>query len=138
MPEILIRTLWATMIVGAGAGLYWLVNRVIIARARDKQLGLESVRPGVPAILYFTAPGCMPCKTVQRPALQQLQYHLDDALQVIEVDATTRPDLANYWGVLSVPTTFIIDAKGRPRRANHGVLRVDKLLRQIEEIEKNQ
>jgi len=53
---------------------------------------------------------------------------------VIEVDAEARPDLANYWGVLSVPTTFIIDARGEPRRVNHGVASTDKLLGQLEEV----
>jgi len=37
--------------------------------------------------------------------------------------------------VLSVPTTFIIDSQGRPRRVNHGVASAEKLLNQIEEVE---
>jgi thioredoxin 1 len=134
-PEILTRTVVALSIAVAGISLYWLVNRVILARARGKRLGLESIRPGAPAILYFTTPYCAPCKAVQRPALARLQERLGDDLQVIEVDASARPDLADYWGVLSVPTTFIIDSKGRPRRINHGIARMEKLLQQIEEIE---
>jgi hypothetical protein len=54
---------------------------------------------------------------------------------VIEVDAAAQPELANYWGVLSVPTTFIIDRRGRPRRVNHGVSGADKLKKQIEVVE---
>jgi len=95
---------------------------------------LETIRPGIPAILYFTTPTCVPCKTVQRPALAHLQERLGDSIQVIEIDAAAQPELANYWGVLSVPTTFIIDGRGRPRRVNHGVSSADKLQRQIEEV----
>jgi len=133
--DLLIRALWAILIAGILAGAYWVLNWVIIARARGKRLGLENIRPGVPAILYFTTPQCVPCKTIQRPALARLQERMKDSIQVIEIDAAARPDLANYWGVLSVPTTFIIDGSGRPRRVNHGVSSAEKLQRQIAEVE---
>jgi thioredoxin 1 len=133
--EIILRALVATLIFVTGILAYLLVNRVILARARGRRLGLESILPGVPAILYFTAPGCAPCKTIQRPALDQLKKRLGDGVQVIEVDASARPDLADYWGVLSLPTTFVIDSKGRPRCVNHGAARAERLLRQIEAVE---
>lgn len=133
--QILGRAAWALALILGGLALYWLANRLILARARGRRLGLESIRPGIPAILYFTTPFCAPCKTVQRPALERLQGQLGDGLQVIEVDAAARPDLADCWGVLSVPTTFIIDSRGRPRRVNHGLASTEKLLSQIEEVE---
>ncbi len=132
--EFLLRALWAVGIVFAGLGLYWLTNRLLLARVQDKSKALESLRPGVPAILYFTAPGCAPCKTVQRPALKQLCQQFGDGLQIIEINCADQPNLADYWGVLSVPTTFVIDSEGRPRRVNHGVARADKLLKQLEEV----
>jgi thiol-disulfide isomerase/thioredoxin len=135
--EILLRALWAALILASGFGLFHLANRLILARLRGRRLGLEAVRPGVPAILYFTTPSCRPCQTVQRPALAKLQERLGDSLQIITVDALARPDLADYWGVLSVPTIFIIDSKGRPRRVNHGVASAEKLLRQMEEVEQS-
>jgi thioredoxin 1 len=134
-PEVLERVLWALAIAGMLAGVYWLVNRVIISRARGKRLGLETIQLGVPAILYFTTPTCAPCRTVQRPALARLVEQKGEAVQVIEIDASAEPELANYWGVLSVPTTFIIDSKGRPRRVNHGIASSQKLGRQIDEVE---
>ena len=134
-PEVLERVLWALAIAGMLAGVYWLVNRVIISRARGKRLGLETIQLGVPAILYFTTPTCAPCRTVQRPALSRLVEQKGEAVQVIEIDASAEPELANYWGVLSVPTTFIIDSKGRPRRVNHGIASSQKLGRQIDEVE---
>ncbi len=133
--DLLVRALWAIFIVGTFVGVYWLANWLIIARARGKRLGLERIRPGIPAILYFTTPTCVPCKTLQRPALTKLQERMAGSIQVIEVNAATQPELANYWGVLSVPTTFIIDARGRPRRVNHGVASAEKLQRQIEDVD---
>jgi thioredoxin 1 len=130
------RALWALVIAGTLTGVYWLVNKVLISRARGKRLGLESIQPGVPAILYFTTPTCVPCRTVQRPALARLVERLGESVQVVEIDASAQPELANYWGVLSVPTTFIIDSRGRPRRINHGIANVEKLQGQIEEVER--
>lgn len=135
VADPLVRAIWAILIAGIFVGAYWALNWLIIARARGKRLGLETIRPDIPAILYFTTPTCVPCKTIQRPALAKLQERLGDSIQVIEVDAAAQPELANYWGVLSVPTTFIIDRRGRPRRVNHGVSGADKLKKQIEEVE---
>ncbi|RPI94603.1 MAG: thioredoxin [Chloroflexi bacterium] len=92
---------------------------------------LQLLRPGIPAILYFTSPTCVPCKTQQRPAIQRLLSELGDRVQVIEVDALEQPDAADRWGVLSIPTTFILDRQGQPRTVNYGVTRADKLKHQL-------
>ena len=133
--EILSRALIALAIAGVGIGVYELTNRAVLMHAsRKSYLGLEGFQPGSPAILYFTTPACVPCKTVQRPAIRTVQQKVEDGLQVIEVDASAQPELANHWGVLSVPTTFIINKNGEPRHVNHGVTRADKLLQQIEKF----
>lgn len=129
--EILARTLLALTIAGVGLAVYGLTNRVVLARAAQKFKGLEGFSPGIPAILYFTTPTCAPCKTIQRPAIQQVQETLGSEIQVIEVDASKRMDLADEWGVMSVPTTFILDENGQPRQINHGVTRAEKLLSQL-------
>ncbi len=136
LADLLVRAIWALLIASILVSAYWAVNWLIVNRARSKRLGLEDIRPNIPAILYFTTPSCVPCKTIQRPALARLQERLPDSIQVIEINAAARPDLADYWGVLSVPTTFIIDARGRPRRINHGVSSAEKLQKQIEEVER--
>jgi thioredoxin-like negative regulator of GroEL len=71
---------------------------------------------------------------VQRPVLDQLEAAWHGRLQVLEIDATLRPELADAWGVLAVPTTFLTDSGGRPRRVNHGVARLEKLMAQLAEI----
>jgi thiol-disulfide isomerase/thioredoxin len=95
---------------------------------------LAALRPGVPAILYFTSPTCIPCKMQQRPAIQRLLNELGDGVQVIEVDAVEQPEAADRWGVLSIPTTFILDGQGQPRETNYGVARVEKLKHQLQSL----
>jgi thiol-disulfide isomerase/thioredoxin len=117
----------------------WLVWRLLrarlLARTRSLSRWLDGYRPGRPAIVLFTTPDCGPCETVQRPALAEVTARLDGTLQILEIDALARPDLADAWGVLGAPTTFLIDARGRARRVNHGPVRAESLLAQLEEID---
>lgn len=133
-PDILIRLIWAASLIVLGVLSYAMVNRLILRRAslQAQQLALPS--RGSPAILYFTTPTCLPCKTVQRPAIRVLQERMGDRLVVVEVDATIQPELASQWGVMSVPTTFIIDPQGQPRHVNHGVATAERLLSQIQSV----
>lgn len=147
--DVLTRLLWAAAIAAAGLLLYRAVNSALLARARrnaeplqdvetnrrgEEQPGLPDLLPGGPAILYFTTPECAPCRTIQRPALQVVQQRLGGRLRVIEINAQERPDLASRWGVLSVPTTFILDRQGSPQVVNHGAARAEKLLQQLEKV----
>jgi thioredoxin 1 len=125
------RLLWSLGIIVAGVGLYWLINRLILARAKRNAAGVNLTRLGSPVLLYFTTPTCAPCKTVQRPAIKKVKDRLGKDLRVIEIDASAQPEVANLWGVMSVPTTFIIDDRGQPRHVNHGITTADKLLKQV-------
>ena len=132
--EFFLRLGIAILIILAGVVAYRMVTRFRLAWLRQTKhhplAGLDW-RAGVPAILYFTTPDCAPCKTVQGPAIETLQAQFDDRLQVIEIDASERVDLADAWGVLSVPTTFMIDGSGQPRHVNNGVASAAKLRQQL-------
>jgi thiol-disulfide isomerase/thioredoxin len=132
--DIFTRLLWAAGIIGIGLSLYGLANRLVLARASTQIHRLEGHHPGIPTLLYFTTPTCAPCKTVQRPAIEHLKQLLGKSLQVIEVDASLQTELAAQWGVLSVPTTFILDRQGLPRHVNHGIATADKLLKQFKTL----
>ena len=130
-PEILTRLVWAIGIVLFGLALYKLTNQLVLNRAAGQAPVSEM---GTPSILYFTTPDCAPCKTIQRPAIRRAQEIIGDQLKVVEVNAYEQPDLARQWGVMSVPTTFILDRSGKPVHINHGVTNADKLIKQIQPI----
>jgi len=132
--DLILRLLIAAGISGLGVTLYIFGNRLILARASNKVKQFENYQTGQAAIVYFTTPTCAPCKTIQRPALESLKKELGERLQIIEVDASQRPDLAQDWGVLSVPTTFVIDSTGNPRHVNHGATSAEKLTNQLEDF----
>jgi len=132
--EILLRSALAIAIISVGTFAYWLINQRLLVRARNNIFTLFNKLPNKPVIVYFTTPDCAPCKTVQRPALNRVSQLMGDSLQVVEIDATERPDLAKRWGVMSVPTTFLLDARGEARYVNNGVTRAEKLMEQIETL----
>lgn len=131
------RLLIAFVVILLAYSLIRAISWFIMHRRAKRGLGLAELELGKPAILYFTTPDCLPCQTVQRPALQSISDQYGDLLQIITIDAYQNPKLADSWGVLSVPTTFIIDRQGRPRGVNHGVARFARLKSQLEQMDQS-
>jgi thioredoxin 1 len=130
------RLLLVAVLAVVGFVVYRLVTRrhlqkVTPSVTTQPETLLDGLREGVPAVVLFTTPQCMPCKTQQIPALKLLSAELGDCVQIIQVDATQQPETAERWGVFSVPTTFILDEKGRARDVNYGVADTSKLRRQL-------
>ena len=132
--SILLRFGLAIVIIGLGAFAYWLINQRLLVRARGNVSTLFSALPEKPVLVYFTTPDCVPCKTIQRPAVQRVAETFGECLEVIEINAYEQPELAKTWGVMSVPTTFVLDARGEARYVNNGVARAEKLLEQIQTL----
>lgn len=131
--DLLIRTGIALLLLSAGIGLSLLYKRWVRSRSSKLLRRLGPLRSGTFILVYFTSPTCVPCKTVQRPAIEQLMQKFGDALQVLEIDALQHPDLASSWGVLSVPTTFVINQFGKICHVNYGIARAEKLMEQIQD-----
>ncbi|MBK8784243.1 MAG: thioredoxin family protein [Anaerolineales bacterium] len=129
--DVLTRAVIAFAIILGGLGIYFFYNWTLQLRTRSLIADLEPIRPGAFTLVYFTTPTCVPCKTIQRPAIQTLSQKLGNTLRVVEIDATEKPEVASRWGVMSVPTTFVIDPHGKLRHVNHGVTRTEKFLKQI-------
>jgi len=132
--DILVRLALAVGIILTGLLAYWWINQRLLVRAQGNLSGLFPTLPNKPVIVYFTTPDCAPCKTVQRPAIQKVTTLLGENVQVVEIDATEHPDLAKTWGVMSVPTTFLLDAHGEARFVNNGVTRAEKLMEQLQSL----
>jgi thiol-disulfide isomerase/thioredoxin len=132
--EILLRFAMAIAIIGLGLFVYWLINQRLLGRARSNVFTLFNKLPNQPMLVYFTAPDCAPCKTIQRPAIERVANVFGESLKVVEINAYEQPEIAKTWGVMSVPTTFVIDARGEARYVNNGVARAEKLLEQIQTL----
>lgn len=87
------------------------------------------VQPGQPAILYFTSDGCVQCRLQQAPALERLAAMT--GVPVHRVDAVAESDLTSFYGVMTVPTTVVLDPERRPRAINYGLAPLPKLQEQV-------
>jgi hypothetical protein len=118
------------------AAVVLLVVRAIVARRTRARLGrvlpeaLRLERAGVPTVLYFYGAACAACEQ-QRSALATLP---PERLNVVAVDAARRPDLAAWAGVLTVPSTAIVDRQRRLRAVNHGFRPAGDLTAQLAAI----
>ncbi len=130
------RVVFTLVLLGLGAAIYGLFRRYHIWRAASafNDPILKDMKPGIPTIVYFTTPFCIPCLTQQKPALNHLEAELGERVQVIEINASEEPKAANRWGIFSTPTTFILDGRGRPQQVNHGVADAGKLRQQIRSV----
>jgi thiol-disulfide isomerase/thioredoxin len=136
--DILLRLGWVVLLALGGTALYTAFSRLSLRRLRrsEAEVPLSAVvPPGKPSLVYFTSPTCAPCRTYQRPVIERLQAQLGERLQVVEIDASSETEIADRWGVMSVPTTFLFDTQGQPRFVNHGVTPLEKLFRQVEQLD---
>lgn len=130
--------LWRALLAAAIIAVSWAALRVLTQQAsRRGAARLSELRRAGRAgkvLVYFTTPTCIPCKTIQRPAIEDAKQSLGTELEVIEIDAQAQPELASRWGVLSVPTTYLFNRKGEMKHANYGVVRLEKLLEQLQQL----
>ncbi len=87
-----------------------------------------------PAILYFTAPNCAQCRLQQTPILERLLAEVGAPIRLHKVDAVEEDELARVYGILTVPTTVLLDASGRPRAINHGLATAERLRAQLQDL----
>ena len=126
------RIIILVALIALGMIAYRAFNRWKLRRINEQDQLFAHFAPGKPGVVLFTAEYCYPCITQQKPAIRRLEEQM--AVQVIEVDVEKNPEVARRWGVLSLPTTFILDRDGKPRDINHGVTSTEKLKRQLEAV----
>ncbi|MEE8416384.1 MAG: thioredoxin family protein [Desulfobacterales bacterium] len=128
MYERIAITLFVLIIAGTGM---WFVRRRGIQRAQNtiQHLGIT---PGVPTIVYFWSTGCYQCRTAQKPILERMvEEYGEEHLQLISYNLDESFDIAKEWGVMTIPSTFIVDQNGDVLFANNGLATDGMLRRQL-------
>jgi thioredoxin-like negative regulator of GroEL len=105
------------------------------AKRRAEVCAAASFTPcdtGEPRVLLFTGPGCSACER-QNAIIDDVRGHWPGGLCVERVDTSENPVEARAFGVMSVPTTFIISGDGRIASQLDGLVRADELEERLRE-----
>jgi len=71
----------------------------------------DVIQSKTPVLVDFWAPWCPPCRAIA-PSLEEISDELEGKLQVIKVDIDQNPELAQRFGVRSIPTLKVfVDGK---------------------------
>lgn len=67
----------------------------------------------VPCIIDFYADWCGPCKAIA-PILNEISDEYSGKLNVYKVDVDTETEVAEFFGIQSIPTLFFVPSEGEP------------------------
>lgn len=70
-----------------------------------------------PAIIDFYATWCGPCKVIA-PILDKLAKEYDGEIVIYKVDIDKEPELAQAFGITSIPALLFIPIDGKPKMIN--------------------
>jgi thiol-disulfide isomerase/thioredoxin len=107
----------------------WQAHRLRALAAERPFAGL--VPAGRPAVVAFTLPGCVDCRARQAPALRRLSESLGEGVVVQTLTVSEHPGLADRLGLLTVPATAVVDARGVLRHLNQGFADEGRLAGQL-------
>jgi thiol-disulfide isomerase/thioredoxin len=125
----------------AALGMAYVIGRLVTLRAgmlkaADEASNVDTSDLGLssdgPTIVHFTATWCGPCAAVRR-VVDQVCKELPSVAHV-EIDMDANPEAARRLSVMSLPTTLIFDADGRPRYRTTGVPKVADLRSAVEPL----
>jgi thioredoxin 2 len=84
------------------------------------------VKTGLPLLVDFWAPWCGPCLAMA-PSFEQAAAELEPQLRLGKVNTDEQPELANRFGIRSIPT-LVLFRQGREQARVSGALSLGQLL----------
>jgi thioredoxin 1 len=88
---------------------------------------------GRSTLVAFSTPSCAACHTAQAPAVSDVERHVGaQQVRVVHVDAARQPAVAEAFGIMTVPSTVVLDPSGRVTAVNHGFAPSQQLVKQLQ------
>jgi len=87
----------------------------------------EYLNQGLPAIVKLGADWCPPCRQM-KPILKELAKELKGKVIVLDLDIEKHRDLAEQYGISSIPTTLFYNSKGKLKKKVVGFIGKDQIL----------
>jgi len=89
----------------------------------------EVLKSDKKVLIDFYADWCGPCK-MQSPIVDQLAEELENAVKVGKINVDNSPELAEKYGIMSIPTLIIIE-NGEVKNQFIGLTSKDILLENL-------
>jgi thiol-disulfide isomerase/thioredoxin len=126
-----------SLVVVLAFGVYRKVTDGYSRPARDDLPRLNAGRLGEglgasATLVQFSSTICAPCRST-RALLVAMSDH-DPGLAHIEVDAESRPDLVQEFGITRTPTVLLLDRSGFVRQRIEGAPRKPQVLQALEAL----
>lgn len=124
--------------VAGGVALLIAAGRALISARRRRALAAAPFTPnggageaGPVRVLAFSTSQCQQCRLLQKPALAEVAAQTE-RVEILSIDALEEPELAERYGILTVPSTVVLASNGRASAVNYGFAPAKLLLEQIE------
>ena len=72
----------------------------------SKETFRDIINGDTPVLIDFFAEWCGPCK-MMKPILQELHQTMGERVRILKLDIDKNPDVANAFGISSVPTLML-------------------------------
>ena len=67
----------------------------------------EVLQSNTPVLIDFWATWCGPCR-MMAPVVEELAQNMGEAVKVCKIDIDQNPELAEKYGIMSIPTFIVI------------------------------
>ena len=127
------------MLLAVAGGVWFLLaaGRAFVAARRRRALAAapftlagSAGEAGPVRVLAFSTPQCQQCRLLQKPALEEVAVQTEQ-VEILSIDALEQPELAERYGILTVPSTVVLAPNGRASAVNYGFAPSKLLLAQI-------
>lgn len=92
----------------------------------------EIIKGNKPVLIDFYADWCQPCKMMP-PILKKVKNHYGDKIRILKVDVDRNQEIAQKWGIRSVPTLMIFK-KGERKFQQPGVMQAPQIINQLQAL----
>jgi len=101
--------------------------------ASNQPLLEKYLNQGLPAVVKLGADWCPPCRQM-KPIIEELKKELNGKVIVLDLDIEKHKDIAQQYGITSIPTTLFFNSKGEFKKKVVGFIDKPQILKILKSL----